>query len=154
MTGQKLERATCFAALPGNRYVVAGLEVFDGREEKVWSYLSGWDVQTGKHVTLVDLKIAWPARHVPLGGGSTLLQDFRPTSLAGLADGQRVAVGDSGGRVHLFDVLTGKLLRSFDSLPRNPVSMTRPIAASPDGRYLASHCEGTILIWDLRTGKR
>lgn len=153
LSGQEIEQATVLAAMPGNRHVVAGLRLFDSRASKDRSYLSAWDITRGKQVTLVDLQQSWPPRRVPLRGGGTLIQDFRPTSLAGLPDSHHVAVGDSGGRVHVFEVLTGKLLRTLDSAPRNPLSETGPLAASPDGRYLASVCEGTILVWDLRSGK-
>jgi hypothetical protein len=61
---------------------------------------------------------------------------------------------DSGGGVHLFDALTGRMLRTFDSAPKKYDSPAGPLTVSPCGRFVASACEGSILIWDVTAPKR
>jgi WD40 repeat protein len=138
-----------FVALPGSRHVAVvqttPAEEREGTSQSV-DWLSTWEVATGRRVARVKLAEAWPRP-------DARSQGCRATGVAGLPNGRRVAVGDTCGRVHVFDALSGERLRTFDSAPQGPDLQVGAIAASPDGRYLASSCGGTILIWDLMAAK-
>ncbi|WAS92575.1 WD40 repeat domain-containing protein [Nannocystis punicea] len=85
-----------------------------------------------------------------------------PTSLALTADGSRIAVGGSDGKVRLFDRGGGKpreLAFAWKYVERRPMGANPDLNSalalrfSPDGAQLvAVHEHGDILIWDARTG--
>lgn len=79
----------------------------------------------------------------------TLSTRYSVTStLAFSPDGQTVAGGGVGNRVHVWNVDTGELLCSFSGGVR--FWQVRSVAFSPDGRILASSSvDGTIKIWRL-----
>ncbi len=62
-------------------------------------------------------------------------------------DGRLLAVGNRNYETRLFDVATGRLLRTL------PKRMTHEIAFSPDGKTLAAgYVDGTVVLWDVQTG--
>lgn len=92
------------------------------------------DVATGK-------KVSW-ARHL-----------FSP--FAFLPDGKRYVNADcdrqNRSTLTLHDLRTGEVLRTFAERPER----VRALAVSPDGNLaLTGHDDGSILSWDLATGKR
>src|SRR5262245_27563398 len=77
------------------------------------------------------------------GAGTLFCVAFSP-------DGKTIAVGGSLRRVHLFDVKSGELLRSFGNHPDNVWT----VAWSPDGKLLCSggRSDVTLRVWDPNTG--
>ena len=67
------------------------------------------------------------------------------TTLAFSPDGKTLAVGASDKQIHLFDVATGKLLRSFG----NHLDYVWTVAWSPDGKWLASggRADFPVRVW-------
>jgi WD40 repeat protein/serine/threonine protein kinase len=80
----------------------------------------------------------------PLDQGSHLY------GLAVSPDGRRLAGGGSDGQVKLWDVATGKELRTL----RGHTDQVRGLAFSPDGSRLASAAwDGRVIVWDVSSGK-
>ncbi|KAL4256374.1 hypothetical protein AB1N83_012939, partial [Pleurotus pulmonarius] len=66
------------------------------------------------------------------------------------ADGSRFATGDDDGTVKIWDIETGKELRTFEGHS----DRIRSLAFSPDGRKIAAGSrDGTIRVWDTETGQ-
>jgi WD40 repeat protein len=146
--------------LTGNR--LAGLvEAWERRDsDGVWgdegvrrTYLRVWHPATGRETARMATDDLWPPRYVPRDGMQSE-DSLRPTVLAALPDGRAVAVGDSAGRVHLVELLTGKIRGTFHSASGagdlTGESAVTALVASPDGRYLASAGQGSILVRDVR----
>ncbi|HEY7425249.1 MAG TPA: hypothetical protein VH682_13540 [Gemmataceae bacterium] len=72
-----------------------------------------------------------------------------PCSLAFLADGKTLAVGNHDGTVTLWDLSTSEERATFDLHGK----AVHSIAATPDGKALACGAEGAITLLDLSTGK-
>ena len=72
-------------------------------------------------------------------------------NVAYTADGSTIAGGVGDGMIHLFDVATGKLLRSI----KGSDTSISGIALSPDGKLMATTAvfEGVVRIWDTATGE-
>ncbi len=67
------------------------------------------------------------------------------TNISFSSDGQTLAGGDFYGKVHVWDVRTGKRQQTLD-LQRRPVDMS----LSPDGQFLvAGSANGLIHAWDI-----
>jgi hypothetical protein len=79
---------------------------------------------------------------------ATLAQEATVFGLALSPDGRTVAVGD-GRRLKLWDVATGKLLRTL----AGHGEQVGPVAFSPDGKLLASAAGGEVRLWDAATGR-
>jgi WD40 repeat protein len=62
-------------------------------------------------------------------------------------DGQRIAVGDSTGVVHVWHSVTG---RELASLTQSKAGEVQAVAFSPDGRRLVS-ASGKLTLWDLES---
>jgi WD40 repeat protein len=111
----------------------------DGPVVNVWKRASGRPV----------LLLPWQ----PAGVGADLPTDNLPCFTAFSPDGKRLAVGGGGGqsgRVELWDVDTGRLVRS---LPGHG-AVVWTLAFSPDGTRLASAShDKTAKVWDVATGK-
>lgn len=77
------------------------------------------------------------------------------TSLDLTADGKILASGSFDETAKLWDTATGKEIRTL--LPRG--SIVRAVAFSPDGKIVATGCDGTLSstsllkLWDVATGK-
>jgi WD40 repeat protein/DNA-binding SARP family transcriptional activator len=92
-------------------------------------------------VRVVDIASRRTALEVPIGANST---SFSP-------DGERLAIRDNNlGAVVVVDVATGAEVLRIDS----PTHMSRAVAWSPDGRWLATPgSDMTARIWDATTGE-
>lgn len=77
-------------------------------------------------------------------------QDF--TSLAFSSDGQQLA-GGSEGKTHLWNLKTGKLIRTFGQEKNQPPN-SKHISISPDKQTLVNFTnDGFIKLWNLKTGQ-
>lgn len=101
-----------------------------------------WDAQSGE--VKRRLKIPGPGyRNSP--------QPLSVLSLAFSRNGKMIATGNIEGKVVLWDVETGKLLRSFVGHSDG----VRSIVFSPDDQTLATgSVDDTIILWDVQTAKR
>jgi WD40 repeat protein len=140
-------------SLPGTQIAVAIVEIWD-TPDKSSAELIVWNAATGEQLARHRLDKLVPDELLPPSGPDGLIfaLQIHPTALTGLRDGKTVAVGDDAGRVFLIDVTTGKVQRAFGAKPQHsPVWTDRvtALAASPDGRFLASASHGDILIWEL-----
>jgi WD40 repeat protein len=73
------------------------------------------------------------------------------TCVAVAPDGQRAAAGARDGKVHLWDLPTGKALRQWQG-PRDEITV---LQFSPDGRRLAIGAKtGQVQLWDPDTGQQ
>jgi WD40 repeat protein len=96
---------------------------------------------------LDPLKISFPSQDLVDAAGSPI----GGLSVAVSPDGTTVAVGDRGGVVHTWD-REGKPLATLDS--PGPGAGVEVLAFSPDGKWLATGQDRTIVVWALDTGKQ
>ncbi|MDT7806528.1 MAG: hypothetical protein QOJ70_341 [Acidobacteriota bacterium] len=71
-------------------------------------------------------------------------------SAAFFPDGRRVATAGDDGRIHVWNVMTGRLLRRIEG----PGGTISDVAVSSDGRFIASCTDGDepkVQLWDART---
>src|SRR5262249_18385014 len=64
-------------------------------------------------------------------------------------DGKRLAVVEKGPSLSIWDVAQGKMVRRL--APRRGTSL---LVWSPDGKVLATACDGGVQLWDTATGRR
>jgi WD40 repeat protein len=80
----------------------------------------------------------------------TLLKALHILTLEFSPDGQRLATGNIGGLVQIWDVATGAELKQFQASSKR----VEDIAFSPKGQSLATVSDdGTARVWNLATGK-
>jgi RNA polymerase sigma factor (sigma-70 family) len=95
-----------------------------------------WDAATGKELRRFavpeDNAVTWPEDH--------------PGSIAFAPDGKTLAASFQGGRVRVWDRVTGKKLLHLAEPGWN-------VAYSPDSKYLAVGQLKGIALWDLATGQ-
>ena len=90
-----------------------------------------WDANTGELLLTITGAAGWQ-------------------SMALSPDGNTIAHGNGAGPLHLWDVATGRLLRTLTEHTRGAHS----IAFSPDGQTLAHGSEdGPVHLWDVATGR-
>jgi WD40 repeat protein/Flp pilus assembly protein TadD len=113
---------TSISFSPDGKYIVTG---HYGREVRMWAVKDGAPVRTFK-VT---------------GHEGGLTTKFSP-------DGAILVVGNRNDTTHLFESMTGKLIRVLDK------RMSHKFEFSPAGEILAiAYVDGTIGLWDVNTGK-
>jgi WD40 repeat protein len=115
-----------------------------------------WEVTTStEHVLAMTPRGCLPlVRHLVTAQQSALIQhNAGVTSVAWGADGKILAFGDINGNVVLWDVATGKALRSFQ-VQQGAAN----VAFSPDGKLLAAGAyhgnkDSEVKVWEAATGK-
>ncbi len=86
-----------------------------------------------------------PGREIPLG----LPRDAGLAAWAESADGERLAIGDHAGRIHLIDVATHRVQR-IDRALRDEISW---LSYSEDDRWLAAgSIGGAVMVFDASSG--
>ena len=101
-----------------------------------------WDVKTGDTVGEMQIEYIDPVFMVKVPS-SVLSVAFSP-------DGKRLASGDKGKNVTLWNVKTGQ---PTQTLSRH-LDIVRTLTFSPDGNTLASgSADRTIILWDVETGQ-
>src|SRR5262249_19870712 len=113
-----------------------------------------WDARRGERVKTLGV-----SRHG---------KPAQPTYLSFTPDGKRLAVGDSGGVVHLCDIQTGESIGTLADGPPLPAAQPRfravtALAFSPDGTTLAVGHGGVgvfgpgydqvVHVWDVRAAR-
>ena len=115
-----------------------------------------WNVSTGENINILG-KIDTTSAAVQMlqivsGQASISTQHRSPvTSVAFSPDGAILASGDIRGAVKLWDVSTGRNIKTF----RGSGGLSKSVAFTPDGTKLAfstSGGYGTVEIWDVSTG--
>jgi WD40 repeat protein len=107
-----------------------------------WAWL--WDVETGKEVQRFVVKPGW---RLPSSEGY-MRDNF--VSVAFSSNGSRALTGDWNGTARLWDVETGKQLRSFKVNTIEPLW----VAFSPDGRkMLSGSSDHPAELRDVETGR-
>ena len=121
-------------SLDGHRLLVTG--------GGAWAWL--WDVETGKEVQRFVVKPGWRS---PSSEGY-MRDNF--VSVAFSSNGRRALTGDWNGTARLWDVETGKQLRSFKVNTIEPLW----VAFSPDGRKILSGSpDHPAELRDVETGR-
>jgi WD40 repeat protein len=100
-----------------------------------------WDFETGREV-----------RRFPSQG---LLREMIKT-VAFTKDGRGVLSGSFEGKIHLWDVESGKIIQEFgpqESKNKNDADEVQAIAASPDGNWIIAGIGKTARLYDRKTGR-
>lgn len=169
---------------PDGKTLAAGIAEwgkYGGRGGKEWGGIQFWDVEHGSLLRTIksDDKPVQSVRYSVDGkflatsaGPSVKLWDVSTGELARIfpgvhkaafsPDGQTIACqsaasrGDTFvGKVDLYNLHDGSLLRSFASEQAVKASWLTSITFSPDGRLLAAaDWNGTVTVWDVATGDR
>jgi len=132
-------------------YVNGGKEIVSSADDGVFHV---WDAETGKEVrhfgdplkTLPNQAFGWG------GGGFVGWQDPNRTfQVAVPDDGKTLAAAAPDQKIHIWEIATGKELRSFAHAHQQFASA---LAYSPDGKVLVSRGpDQKIKIWDAAEGK-
>lgn len=92
-----------------------------------------WDVETGRRLSRLMHPDTWGSE-----------------SLAGTPDGVHLISGDSDNAIRIWDIASGKLVRTL----LGHISPPKSLAVSPDGRTLVSvGADGGGRLWSLSTGR-
>lgn len=159
------EPVTCMALMPGGRNLLSGSE--DGT-------IRVWDIETGTELPRLDFgfKIEPPINAIarsPDGGRVVAVADWLIsiwdlrsgkeimtiegvgrdlTSVEITPDGEHFIVGSDAGVVSIFNMETGRVEKSFTSLP----SISN-ITMLPDGKRLVVTSGASVSFYDLETGE-
>ena len=125
---------------PDGRYILSG---------SLDNTMKIWDVKTGKELRKFGnpKPIELPISFVNFGKSNFLAVAFSP-------DGKQIISGGGGYILKLWDVATGRELRTYDGrIPLFSNSVTS-VAFSPDGRYILSAGNDKVpKLWDVSTSK-
>ncbi len=133
------------AFLPDSRHVVLPGEISNGSDRAGMQLLEVWDVIRGERIRTFEKpssNTSWVSR------------------IAVSADGKKVLASYIDYTVRLWDVETGKLLRTFDNnkldhrYSLNRVAL--PVALSPDGKlaiFRGDPEDKEFAVWNLETGQ-
>ena len=113
-----------------------------------------WDVSTGANINILgkidNTSAAVQMLQIFSGRGPSSTQRKSPvTSVAFSPDGTKLASGELGGMVKLWDVSSGENINTF----HGPRGLSTSVAFSPDGTKLASGSDNTVELWEVETGK-
>ena len=106
------------------------------------SIVASWNVETGQ--PWVDAHLLYANLGATMAPGSGL--GLRDLCLS--ADG-RLAVAEVAGQFHVFDPRTGAVI---STLPLPRFTFVSSIDMSPSGELIVTLADGTISLWDARTG--
>jgi WD40 repeat protein len=106
-------------------------DVYVRKEFRSYPLIVLWHVGTGKLLRRIDAGDS-------MGGSRVVLSP----------DGSTLAIGGANGRIHLYDVKTGKVRHKLGAS-----GAVYHLAYSADGKTLASSGGKVIQLWDTRAGK-
>ncbi|MFC1841500.1 hypothetical protein ACFLYA_00325 [Candidatus Dependentiae bacterium] len=113
-----------------------------------------WNVKTDKDVkTDKPVKTFGGDRESDEGGG--IFMKITVNSVAFSPDGTHIASGEENNTVRLWNVNTGKLVKTFKgNYPLASLEDITSVAFNPDGEYIASGIKrfGKVLLWNVNTG--
>ncbi len=122
--GEKGMRVNDAAYSPNGQFIATG----GGEEIRIWDAFTGsllLKIETGK-------SDVWNVAYFP--------------------DGNKLASLSMDGLIHIWDVWTGKKLRTIRGYASGFYSEVYAVAYSPDGKTIASAESSAVKVWDARTG--
>jgi WD40 repeat protein len=146
------KRTLTYRSLRAGRRYTSNLHVrfADGAEEKRKLFIEG-----GRRVRLALASPRAGRPELVTQIGRTPFFDFRSGAMGATAisrDGSYVAFGDS--TVSLWDLRTGRRLRTYAVPPTVSTPSITAVAFSPDNRMLAGSAADWIVVWDTVTGRQ
>jgi WD40 repeat protein len=113
-----------------------------------------WDAVTGKRVLAsgnpASLSLAGVTYDLPDATRAAIFKSEKYFCRCFSPDGKGIFTGSGGGRVRLWDVVSGKLKREFTGFDTTILAL----AVSPDGKRVAASCiDETLRMWDVDSGK-
>lgn len=113
-----------------------------------------WNLDTGELIRSLDRHETIKQWHPHTGERLNVLEEWKDSSLVFSItfspDSQILVIGSAHGKIKLWNLETGELLRSLEGHSENVNSIT----ISSDGQILVSGSgNGEIKLWNLRTGE-
>ena len=116
-----------------------------------------WDVAAGKAIRTFGGP-ANPKKTIPGFWGNKIIYSvaISPDGQFALSGGGKAAIfGGSDGALVLWEIATGKQIRTFvDDKKKEKTRPVKTVAFSPDGQFaLSGNGDGELQLWDVATGK-